>query len=345
MTPRRARPGQLGFTLVEVLVALAIGIVILTAMAVLFANNSGNQGELERTTRQVENARFALDLLSEDVMHGGYYGAFNPDGIPVTYANPAAGPCPAAVADLGWSLPAVGPQLATPLQGLSAATATAAACLSGQSHLSGTEALIVRHAETGNALTPATVVAGNLYVQTSRCPSNNQIDPAEKRVALVGSASGEFILPALDCINKNDEVRRVVHRTYFIASCNDCAASDGVPTLKRNEWVNGALTVTALAEGIENLQFEYGLDTNSDGQPDSYQAVGGITGVAPAVWENVVTVRIHLLARNTEATAGYAGARTYRLGAATTVTPTDSFKRTLMTTTVRVNNVAGRREK
>jgi type IV pilus assembly protein PilW len=345
MKAQRHRPGQLGFTLVEVLVALAIGILILTAMAVLFANNSGNQSELERTTRQVENARFALDLLSEDIMHGGFYGAFNPDSIPVTYTNPGAGPCPASTADLGWTLPAAGAQLATPLQGLSAVNAAAAACLSGQSHASGTEALIVRHAETGNALTPGTVVAGNLYVQTSRCPQNNQINPAETRVALTGSASADFILPALDCTSVNAEVRRVVQRTYFIASCNDCTPSDGVPTLKRNEWIDGERRVTALAEGIENLQFEYGLDTDNDGQPNSYVAVGGITGVAPARWENVVTVRVHMLARSTQATPGYVGARTYQLGAAVAVTPTDNFKRTLMTSTVRVNNVAGRREK
>lgn len=347
MSARLRRLSQQGFTLVEVLVALGIGMVILTALAVLFANNSGSQSELERTTRQVESARFAIDLLGEDLMHGGYYGAFNPDGIPVLYESPAAGACPAAVADLGWSLPAAGPKLPPALQGLSATQAAAAACLSGADaqHLAGTEAVIVRHAETGNSLAPAAVTAGNLYVQTSRCPSNNQIDPSEKRVALVGSTSAQFILPGLDCTTVNAEVRRVIQRTYFISRCNDCAANDGIPTLKRNEWVDGARQVTSLAEGIENLQLEYGLDNNSDGQPDAYVASSGITGIAPAQWQNVVTVRIHLLARNTEATAGYTGARTFQLGAAAPVTPTDNFKRTLFTNTVRVNNVAGRREK
>ncbi len=345
MKPLRPRPAQRGFTLVELLVALAIGILILAAVSVLFANHSGNQGELERTTRQVENARFALDLIGEDLMHSGYYGPFNPASVPVTYANPTAGPCPASTADLGWALTPASPQLATPLQGLSATDAAAATCLSNSKVRAGTQAVVVRHADTGNPITPATITAGNLYVQVSRCPWANLIDPTEKRIALTGSTTAAFVLPTLDCKTVNPEVRRVVQRTYFVASCNDCAANDGIPTLKRNEWIDGKLTVTAVAEGIENLQFEYGLDSDGDGQPDSYVLPSAITGVAPAVWENVVTARVYLLARSTQATPGYANSRTFQLGAAGSVTPTDSFKRTLLTSTVRLNNVGGRREK
>jgi len=55
-------------------------------------------------------------------------------------------------------------------------------------------------------------------------------------------------------------------------------------------------------------------------------------------------VRIHLLARNTQPTPGYTDPRTYVLGGVV-VAPADGYKRTMMTTTVRLNNVGGRREK
>ena len=43
---------------------------------------------------------------------------------------------------------------------------------------------------------------------------------------------------------------------------------DGIRTLKRMEVVDNVYRVVSLAEGVENLQFEYGLDdTGNDGQP------------------------------------------------------------------------------
>ena len=72
----------------------------------------------------------------------------------------------------------------------------------------------------------------------------------------------------------------------------------------------------SVAEGVENLQVEYGIDTNNDGQPDNFLTTAGIAAL-PAVpgvnpWQNVVTVRIHLLTRSTQPTPGYIDTRTYR---------------------------------
>ena len=162
---------------------------------------------------------------------------------------------------------------------------------------------------------------------------------------LVGTSAADFTLRNEACDAVNDAVRRYVSRTYYIATCNDCAGGgDGIPTLKRVELVNGELLTTSLAEGIENLQVEYGVDTDGDGRPDSFVVATGVTGVAPLVWENVVSVRLHVLARNTQASQGYVDPRTYALGPAVSVTPADSFKRSLMSATVRLVNVGGRRE-
>ena len=151
MSPHRDH-GQRGFTLVEVMVALVIGMAILLALSTFFANNSGNQNELERSTRQIESARFAIDLIAEDLQHAGFYGEFSPDSLPVaaTYTTSAA--CPAAAADLGWVLPVppAAPQLPVALQGIAAATQPA--CL--EDRRAGTEAVILRRVDTGAAVPP-----------------------------------------------------------------------------------------------------------------------------------------------------------------------------------------------
>jgi type IV pilus assembly protein PilW len=343
---RSALPAQAGFTLIEILVALAVGTVILLALAILFSRTSGNQAELERSTRQLENARFALDELTENLLHAGYFGDFDPDSMAFTPTYTTPTPCITKVDDLEWVTPNAGAvSLPAPVQGLESGTAIGCG-LAGTNRQADTQALIVRHADTGAALTPVApsvtlpLTAGNLYVQVSRCTLDVQ------RI-LVGSVEADFTLRMPNCITGatdiNRMVRRVVQRTYYIADCSDCAAADGIPTLRRLEWIDGQLRDTPLAEGIENMQFEFGVDTDDDGQADQNLGADKIIGPAPLVWNNVVSVRVHLLARSTQATAGYVDTRTYQMGDVS-VTPGDAFKHTLLTSTVRLMNVGGRRE-
>jgi type IV pilus assembly protein PilW len=349
---RAARRTAHGFTLIEILVALALGVLILLALTILFARNSGNQSELERNTRQLESARYSIDLLGEDVMHAGYFGEFDPDPLivnPLDWTTPD--PCATAVNAQGWNTPdppvptsadpAERVQIPVPVQGIEAGTALG--CLGNR--VAGTEALVVRHAETGAPVTLAAGLNNNLYIQVARCG----LDVSRIRAASVPSGTLNLRLPpaagASGCGPVNDSLRRLTQRTYYIASCNDCGASDGIPTLKRVEMINGALRTMSVAEGVENLQVEHGLDTDGDGVPDTYVTTDGVTGVAPNQWQNVVAVRLHLLTRSTQATPGFTDSRTYQLGpdvAATT--PADGNKRTLMTSTVRLHNVGSRRE-
>jgi type IV pilus assembly protein PilW len=69
--------------------------------------------------------------------------------------------------------------------------------------------------------------------------------------------------------------------------------------------------------------------------------------VAAANWQNVVTVRMHVLTRSTQPAPGHVETRTYQLGPNVSIDPTaltDGFKRTLLSTSVRLNNVGGRRD-
>lgn len=333
----RAQPKVRGFTLIELMIAFAVGLFILLGLSVLFSVNSSNQNELERTVRKLESARFAVDTLSEDIMHAGYYSDFNPNALlPLptynTTTDPTApiDPCAILPSLQGWNTSSASVALPVAVEGI--AVGTTVSCLSNR--LAGTEAIIVRHADTGPAIARPTSTT-NLYIQISRCK-----DDTQRVIASPGPATN-FTLRLPDCTTVNDAVRRLVQRIYYIATCNDCAANDGIPTLKRYEVIDGTQRTTSIAEGIENLQFEYGQDTDNDGQPDSFLAVASI-----ASWNNVVAARLHLLARATEKTPGYTDLRTYTLGPnVSIVKPSDGFKRTLLTTTTRLNNVGGRREK
>ena len=338
--------GSRGYTLIELVIAMGIGIAILLALMMMFSSNSGNQQELERTVRQVENARFAVDTLTEDVMHAGFYSDLNPNRAdpPAVYTSPD--PCAVAPTAQGWVAPdpAIGTalQVPRPIQGIQATTVVA--CLPGRR--ADTEAIVIRRAETGPTIPLTAARSDNLYLQTARC--RDEMTPLRVRLAAAPASDPQntFNLLASNCGagTFNNAVRRLLQRTYYVATCNDCVNNDNIPTLKRVEMIDNALRTTSIAEGVENLQFEYGVDTSGDGIPDTVLTADA---VPLADWQNVVSVRMHVLTRSTQRSTGFLETRTYELGPNVTILPAalaDGFKRTLLATTVRVNNVGSRRE-
>ncbi len=75
-----------GFTLVEMMIAMTIGLMLLAGMVTYFVNASGNQRELQRSGQQIENGRYALDSLIQDLHLAGFYGPY------IGYTTPGALP-------------------------------------------------------------------------------------------------------------------------------------------------------------------------------------------------------------------------------------------------------------
>src|SRR3569832_1249526 len=107
-------------------------------------------------------------------------------------------------------------------------------------------------------------------------------------------------------------LRKMLVHIYYVSDCSvevagSCTGADGgtpIPTLKRVDMTPArgteTFTKTTIAEGIENMQVDYGLDADADGTPDSY--VGAASILTAAGWANVMTVRVYMLGRATEVT-------------------------------------------
>ena len=323
-----------GFSLVELMVALAIGLILVAGLASLFANSSQAGNEIDKSIRQIENGRYAAELLTENVSIAGYYGELSRDGMTVSTPDPAA-LCNTAIAGLGWNNATL--TIPAALTGLTAAqTQALTVCL--PNYKAGTPGLVLRHLDT-TAVAPGASTNGSVYVQSSRCST----DPTATKFVL-STVSSDFTLRNLDCAAINT-VQRYVVRIYYLAACNECGI-DTTTTLKRAELVGSQMVVSPLVEGIEDVAYDYGFDTNGDGVPDVYlNGLSGTAGAADNDWANVVGVRIHLLSRTTETSLGFVDTKSYNLGLAGTRGPfNDAYKRRAYTVTVRVNNVAGPRE-
>ncbi len=84
---------QRGFTLVELMVALVIGLIILLGVAKIFSANRLTYSVLEATGRLQENGQYAMSFISQQLRQTGYYP--NPadygDGSKLDYENKAFG--------------------------------------------------------------------------------------------------------------------------------------------------------------------------------------------------------------------------------------------------------------
>src|SRR5262245_33530495 len=72
-----------GFTLVEVLVSVAISCTIFTAVLAMYAQTRATYRANERIARLQEQGRFALAMIEPDVALAGYYGFSNVPSVAV----------------------------------------------------------------------------------------------------------------------------------------------------------------------------------------------------------------------------------------------------------------------
>ena len=324
---------QRGLTLVELMVGLTLGMIVSTALLVLFAHASSNGQNVQRASAHIENGRYAIELLRDELQMAGYYGEASTAAS--SYVTPDA-----CLTDPAGSFVASPLSYPTPVRGYGAGETIA--CLSAASRLAGTDAVAVRRLDVQSVATGSLPMTGQQYhLQHSMCAS----DPVNTPLVFDKNRAA-FTLQLRNCTAPNT-VRAYISRLYFVASCSRCGTGgDSIPTLKRLDLVGNTLVETALVEGVESFRLEYGFDTDGDGSPDTWRTSAGSAGAA-SLWENVMAINVHMIVRSTERVSGSALARaqSFQLGNLGTVsTANDGFARRAYASTVRLINPSGARE-
>lgn len=337
---RRIRRRAAGVTLVELMISMAIGMLLLTALLSVFNNASSARGELERTSRQIENGRYAVERLADDLRVAGFYGELDLRGLAV----PAAPPDPCSTDPAVWAS-----AIPFHLQGYDNGAGAPACVPAGVKP--DTDLVVVRRVKTCVAGIAGCDAAtdGKPYVQASLCGT----ETTPYVVGLLGTAA--FPLKRKDCTTAG-ALREYVVNVYYLSTDN--RAGRNIPTLMRLELTGSSLVQVPLVEGIEELNLEYGIDRDNDGQPDAYTAdpsnytYTGCTTCGPGNnWANVVTAQIHVLARSIDPSPAHVDTKTYYLGRdaagnALTVGPkNDRYRRNAYSAVVRIANPAGRRDR
>jgi hypothetical protein len=134
---------------------------------------SSSNNELAKANSQIENGRFAVQALENELVHAGFWGQFVPEFDDVNWTSvpadtPTLVPDPCLAYSAGnWTNAYVDALLGIPVQSSDAAPGTCV--LAGKR--ANTDVLVVRHAASctaGEANCDAEV-AGKLYFQSSQC--------------------------------------------------------------------------------------------------------------------------------------------------------------------------------
>lgn len=339
---------QLGLTMIELLVALAIGSFLIIGAVTVQSQTRNTFTVNENQARLQETARYALSVLESDVQLASLYGYSNiADGI---WLNDNDGNSYAA-ADMSTDKSSIGLtgkwddcganqvfSVVYPIQAEDGEWKKGCTT-NGNGQIPGTDTLTVRHSGT-EKVDP---VAGRLQLFTDR------LRPENGRLVMNGKApQGQ---PLIDNIK---EFRDYFMRMYYISQ--DSEGRPNLPAMRVKQITSDDAGADAwddqeVVRGVEDIQIELGVDPgdpNSDGviEKSGGKAInvnGNVARYVPpgdAILTSgqVVAVRIWVRVRAEDAEKGFSDRRNYNYASVKNFSPADGFRRVLMSRTIFLRN-------
>ncbi len=312
---------QRGFTLIEMMISLTIGLVILAGLVKVLTTSSSSSRSNDLTSELIGNGRFALSTLKTEARQAGFRG--------YTWAEPSE---PLALGTLTNECleggAAAGTFLGNIRQGIWGANNSnpfANNCISTSDYLAGNDVLVIRRLGSN---VETSLTANRLYFQSAY--EVGQVFRGTTAPVFAGSPSplGTFALQTF-----------VYYISPYTVSADE---SPLIPALYRVALQSdGSMSSELVASGIEHMQVQYGRVTTAP----SIQYLDTLSGSSsnaiypptPTEWDDINSVQIWLLARNSTEEPGYVNNNTYIMAGQSFV-KADSFRRQLFTTTVQLRN-------
>jgi type IV pilus assembly protein PilW len=333
-------------TLLELMIAMTIGLVLVGGAFKIFMDSSKTYQIHEAQSRLEENARYVYSVLDADIRMAGYWGYSKgisgivgttpqTDPAATTLAGAAATSCGTNFAtDLG-----------TPLEGSNNGYTLACAGYQGRT-MPSADTLTVRRASLNPTNVPA-AASGPLRICSTRT--------SVSLVFSVNACQADQAPPE----NSPGTIHDLIVHSYYVA--RDSASATNVPTLWRKSLNNVGTVPTFQDEeilaGVEDFQVQFGVDpTGATGVAQRYidpMAAGGIPSGA-----QIVSVRLWILLRSDTLEPGFTDNRVYVYGNRSTQNgtvndltagnnaglayqPNDHYRRLLVSRTVMIRNVLG----
>ncbi|MGI2066463.1 PilW family protein [Shewanella sp. MF08487] len=307
---------QVGMSLVELMVAMVIGLFLTAGVFTMFNMSSSNVTTTSQLNQLQENGRIALAIMARDMTQLGFMGDMTGTdfilGSNTTVDAAISGKDCIGAGLNNATLPNNQPAHFRLLWGYTSGSGSSLACLSGVK--SDTDVLQLKRLIGPTAVAST---AGYYVASTS------------SQAIFFNSAAPSTTLP-------NARVWEYQHHVYYIDEANS------IPMLNRKTLTNlGMNNDEQLVEGIENIRFLYGFDNDGNGTPDSFIPASAVTSL---MWDNegfqrLVAIKVYVLVRTIKVDSTYnTNKAVYQLGDKVINAPNDHFRRKVMSTTVVLEN-------
>ncbi len=319
-----------GFSLVELMVAMVVGLIIVSGAFSLHSGSRKTQAVNEMQMDMVADARFAIDMIAYDLRHAGMWGGTNKEvyidckssDALCTATSGGEIPAPLTIGGdcvAGWYSDLSRPVFATDQ---TVGNPYPICIPASEAYLAGTDVLEIRYADS-NATLSADLQPNQVYVR-----SNNK----DGRI-FVGNKQPVIASYDSSALTKNHELHAYA---YYISDFTD-AAGDGIPSLRRVALVNApTLQNQTLISGVSDLQVQFGEDVDGDQVVDRYVNPNAVTD-----WSAVYAAKIWLVMRSDQPQRGVDTAKSFRIAGAPAVTlgGPDDFRYFMVSSVVNLRNL------
>ncbi|WP_167856114.1 PilW family protein [Natronospirillum operosum] len=322
---------QKGLSLLEVLVAMGLGLILIAGATNLFIGSSQTFRTNESLSRMQEEARFALNRMQRDVRSAGFQGcAPAVENRVATAGNELQNLLFTELPLLGWEHAGTGPGQTSTIDDYEVGDAdnwTSSAGLALPDELAGavvngTDVLVVAKVERSAASYTSEVEAGDpaaqpvnpghnigqggvALVTDGNCTSGNLArNTNNSENALTFSSSGNTANGLSFPTNPASEIFHYQIRAYYVG------LSDDQPALfsQRLDGADGTAAIE-LVRGVESMQVLYGeAGSNNAVVAEAYRPADEVTD-----WQNVVSARVALLMRSEAPASAELNTRVFNL--------------------------------
>ena len=307
---------QQGFSLVEMMLAMLIGIIIMGGILSVYTNTRDQQRISEDQVNMVTDARFALETIAYDLRHAGVFGGTNIPSLVSCRMGDASCPTalPLATGDCHneWYI-----NIDQPIFGGEGIIPAGYSCI--LNHQANTDVLVVRYADS-NTVDTASLVADATYVRSNYIGGQ------------LFKGTAQPVIP--DDVGTLTANHQLYSRAYYISNFSN-VPGDGLPSLRRVDLINGPqVQDQLLLPGATNLQVQYGEDLDGDGSIDQFVNADAVTD-----FTRVYAVRLWVLIKTEQRMEDLNTGRTYIIAGNSVTTPDDGYRRLLISSVIKMRNM------
>lgn len=300
---------QKGMSLIELMIALLIGLLLSAAIITVYLSNKKTFWDTEAAAGLQENSRFAMKLITNDLRLAGFYGGVDHKVIDTSSGDVTAfstGSCERGGEATEFDYErSIWVATVASLPGCIGSKVTA-----GVGEI-GSDVLFVKHVARKAHVKTKSTEANKTYIIAALDHAGHFNGTGDASLQTKVSPAGEF---------PYGEIWEYNYYAYYISH----PAGVAFPQLKRLKMTNNSWVVETVADGIEDIHFEFGVDTHGvnnlgnddtttppDGKVDAYIEYSTDSGYVQGNWENVISVKLYLLAQATTSDMSFTDNKNY----------------------------------